>query len=205
MLIGETIRVALGALRANKLRSLLTMLGIVIGVSAVIAVVALGRGAQKQVNDRIAALGTTLLTVNPGQAMTGGVRTGGGGAKLTLDDAKALVDRGEKIAAVQPEINGNLQVQFLNKNTNTSIVGTTSNYPQVRKYEIESGRFFTNTEDQTRQRVAVLGPTVVQNLGLQSNEAIVGEQIRIRGIQLDRKSTRLNSSHVSESRMPSSA
>ena len=106
MLIGETIRVALGALRANKLRSMLTMLGIVIGVSAVIAVVALGRGAQKQVNDRISALGTTLLTVNPGQGMMGGVRTGGGGAKLTIDDAKALVDRGEKIAAVQPEING---------------------------------------------------------------------------------------------------
>ena len=183
MLIGETIRVALGALRANTLRSLLTMLGIVIGVSAVIAVVALGRGAQKQVNDRISALGTTLLTINPGQAMTGGVRTGGGGAKLTIDDATALVDRGEKIAAVQPEINGNLQVQFLNKNTNTSIVGSTSNYPEVRKYEIASGRFFTNTEDQTRQRVAVLGPTVVANLGLQSNEAIIGEQIRIRGIQ----------------------
>ncbi|MCX5765169.1 MAG: ABC transporter permease, partial [Gemmatimonadetes bacterium] len=183
MLIGETIRVALGALRANTLRSLLTMLGIVIGVSAVIAVVALGRGAQKQVNDRISALGTTLLTINPGQAMTGGVRTGGGGAKLTIDDATALVDRGEKIAAVQPEINGNLQVQFLNKNTNTSIVGSTSNYPEVRKYEIATGRFFTNTEDQTRQRVAVLGPTVVANLGLQSNEAIIGEQIRIRGIQ----------------------
>ncbi len=184
MLIGETIRVALGALRANKLRSLLTMLGIVIGVSAVIAVVALGRGAQKQVNDRIAALGTTLLTVNPGQAFApGGVRTGGGGARLTLDDAKALVDRGEKIAAVQPEINGSLQVQFLNKNTNTSIVGTTSNYPEVRKYEIQTGRFFTNTEDQTRQRVAVLGPTVVTNLGLQSNEAVVGETVRIRGIQ----------------------
>ena len=80
MLIGETIRVALGALRANKLRSLLTMLGIVIGVAAVIAVVALGNGAQKQINDRITALGTTLLTINPGQGMQGGVRTGGGGA-----------------------------------------------------------------------------------------------------------------------------
>lgn len=73
MLIGETIRVALGALRANKMRSLLTMLGIVIGVAAVIAVVALGNGAQKQINDRITALGTTLLTINPGQAQQGGV------------------------------------------------------------------------------------------------------------------------------------
>jgi putative ABC transport system permease protein len=183
MLVGETIRVALGALRANKLRSLLTMLGIVIGVAAVIAVVALGNGAQKAVNDRIAALGTTLLTVNPGQAMQGGVRTGGGGARLTVDDAKALVDRGQKIAAVQPEMQGQLQVSYLNKNTNTSIVGVTSNYLQVRKFEMQTGRFFTTTEDLSRQRVAVLGPAVVDNLGLQAPEAIIGEPIRIRGIQ----------------------
>jgi putative ABC transport system permease protein len=183
MLVGETIRVALGALRANKLRSLLTMLGIVIGVAAVIAVVALGNGAQKAVNDRIAALGTTLLTVNPGQAQQGGVRTGGGGARLTVDDAKALVDRGTKIAAVQPEMQGQLQVSYLNKNTNTSIVGVTANYPEVRKFEMQTGRFFTQTEDLSRQRVAVLGPAVVDNLGLQAPEAIVGEPIRIRGIQ----------------------
>ena len=183
MLFGETIRVALGALRANKLRSLLTMLGIVIGVAAVIAVVALGNGAQKAVNDRIAALGTTLLTVNPGQVQQGGVRTGGGGARLTIDDAKALLDRGTKIAAVQPEMQGQLQVSYLNKNTNTSIVGVTANYPEVRKFEMQTGRFFTNTEDLSRQRVAVLGPAVVDNLGLQTPEAIVGEAIRVRGIQ----------------------
>jgi putative ABC transport system permease protein len=104
MLIAETLRVALGALRANKLRSLLTMLGIVIGVAAVIAVVALGRGAQKQVNDRISALGTTLLTVNAGQARTGGIQVGSGTAKLTMDDADALKNRGEHILAVQPEM-----------------------------------------------------------------------------------------------------
>ncbi len=183
MLIGETVRVALGALRANKLRSLLTMLGIVIGVAAVIAVVALGKGAQKQVNDRISALGTTLLTVNPGQSQMGGVRTGGGGARLIIDDAQALADRGTHIAAVQPEMSGSLQVQYLNKNTNTQIVGTTANYPVVRKYEMQEGRFFTNAEDQTRQRVAVVGPTVVENLGVQAAEGIVGETIRVRGIQ----------------------
>ena len=184
MLFGETIIVALGALRANKLRSLLTMLGIVIGVAAVIAVVALGRGAQKAVNDRISALGTTLLTVSPGQAqMMGGVRTGGGSARLTLEDAKALEERGEKILAVQPEMSGQLQVQYLNKNTNTQIVGVTSNYPQVRKYEMAAGRFFTTAEDNSRQRLAVVGPTVVENLGLQTPEGIVGETIRVRGIQ----------------------
>jgi putative ABC transport system permease protein len=182
MLFGETIRVALGALRANKLRSLLTMLGIVIGVAAVIAVVALGRGAQKAVADRIAALGTTLLTVNPGQARQGGVQQGGATAKLTMDDADALRDRAELIQAVQPEMSGNLQVQYLNHNTNTSITGVTSNYPDVRKYEIQYGRFFTNTEDITRRRVAVVGNTVVNNLGLATPEALIGESIRVRQI-----------------------
>ena len=183
MLIGETIRVALGALRANKLRSLLTMLGIVIGVAAVIAVVALGRGAQKAVNDRISALGTTLLTVNPGQAQTGGVRTGGGGARLLIEDADKLKELGQVLLAVQPEMSSNLQVQYANKNTNTSVVGATPNYPQVRNYEVAFGRFFTTAEDATRQRVAIVGPTVVDNLGLQSPEAILNEPIRIRGIQ----------------------
>ncbi|MBM4192802.1 MAG: FtsX-like permease family protein [Gemmatimonadetes bacterium] len=185
MLIGETIRVALGALRANKLRSLLTMLGIVIGVAAVIAVVALGNGAQKQINDRITALGTTLLTVNPGQAMGGGIRTGGGGARLTTDDAQALADRGTHMLAVQPEMEGRLQVVYGTKNTNVSIIGSTSNYPEVRNYVVEFGRFFTHAEDQTRRRVAVIGPAVATNLGLETAEALIGETIRIRGIQFE--------------------
>src|SRR5687768_16297530 len=104
MLIGETVSVALGALRANKLRSFLTMLGIVIGVSADIAVVALGRGAQKAVNDRIAAIGTTLHTVQPGQAFGRGVASEADRAPLTMDDAEMLAERGEKIRAVQPEM-----------------------------------------------------------------------------------------------------
>ncbi len=184
MLFGETIMVALGALRANKLRSLLTMLGIVIGVAAVIAVVALGRGAQAAVNDRISALGTTLLTVSPGQARgPGGIGGGFGSSRLTMEDAKALETLGETIFAVQPEMSGNLQVQFLNKNTNTQIVGVTSNYPRVRKYEMAAGRFFTTAEDNSRQRMAVVGPTVIENLGLQTSDAIIGENIRIRGIQ----------------------
>src|SRR4051794_20641803 len=107
MLVGEIVAVAISALRANKLRSLLTMLGIVIGVGAVITVVALGAGAQKAVKDRIASLGTTLLTVNPGQARgAGGVSMGQGGAKLTMDDAKAVEDRAANLSAVEPEIGG---------------------------------------------------------------------------------------------------
>ena len=179
----ETIRVALGALRANKMRSLLTMLGIVIGVSAVIAVVALGKGAQTAVKERISSLGTTLLTVSPGQARSGGVMSFDVRTRLLLEDAQALVDRGTLVTAVQPEMSSNLQVQYLNKNAGTQVVGTTANYPEVRRYEIEAGRFFTEGEDAGRQRLAVVGPTVVTNLGLQSAEGLVGESIRIRGIQ----------------------
>ncbi|HET8771596.1 MAG TPA: ABC transporter permease [Gemmatimonadaceae bacterium] len=185
MLFGETIRVALGALRANKMRSLLTMLGIVIGVSAVIAVVALGKGASSAVAERISSLGTTLLTVSPGQARTAGVSSFDVRARLLMEDAQALIDRGTVIQAVQPEMSSNLQVQYLNKNTGSQVVGTTANYPTVRKYEIAVGRFFTDGEDASRQRVAVVGPSVVENLGLQSPEALVGESIRIRGIQFE--------------------
>jgi putative ABC transport system permease protein len=183
MLIGEIVRVALGALRANKLRSLLTMLGIVIGVAAVIAVVALGTGAQSAVRDRISSLGTTLLTVMPGQQRGMGGVSFDQSMKLTLDDAAALEERAPSITAVQPEMTSRLQVQYLNQNTNTSVVGTTSNYLPVRKYELQAGRMFTTAEDMGRQRVAVLGPAVLEAFGINSPEAIVGENVRIRGIQ----------------------
>ena len=127
MLFGETISVALSALRANKLRSVLTMLGIVIGVAAVIAMIALGTGAQAAVKDRIAALGTTLLTINPGQQRGFGVAIADAQAKLTMDDAKALDERATALLAVQPEMNRSLQVQWGKKNANTSIVGTSAN------------------------------------------------------------------------------
>jgi putative ABC transport system permease protein len=185
MLIGEILRVALGALRVNKLRSFLTMLGIVIGVAAVIAMVALGTGAQKAVKERIASLGTRLLTVMPGQAFgAGGIRMTDQ-QKLTMKDAAALAERGTYFTDVQPEMSRQLQVQFLNKNTNTQIIGTTSNYLQVRNFKLASGRMFTQGDDDARRRVAVVGPYVLQSLGLERPEAIIGEQIRIRGIQFE--------------------
>jgi putative ABC transport system permease protein len=185
MLIGEIISVALGALRANKLRSLLTMLGIVIGVAAVIAMIALGNGAQKAVKDRISALGTTLLTVMPGQAFgMGGIRSGDQ-QKMTMDDAKAIEDHAEHIIAVQPEMQRQLQIQYNNRNANTSIVGTTANYLEVRKYELDAGKMFTPAHDAARARVAVIGPAVAQLLGFDNPIALVGEPVRIRGIQFE--------------------
>ena len=185
MLIGEIISVALGALRANKLRSLLTMLGIVIGVGAVIAVVALGSGAQQAVKDRIAALGTTLLTVNPGQQRGGGggVAIAGGQQRLVIDDAKAVDERAMNLLAVQPEMRSQQQVVYGNKNASTQIIGTTPNYLEVRKYTLKAGRMFAAADDEGRQRVAVLGSAVVDNLGITTPEALIGETVRIRGSQ----------------------
>src|SRR5262245_56319661 len=184
MNIVETLAVALEALRSNKLRSLLTMLGIVIGVSAVIAMVALGRGAQQSVKDRIAALGTTMLTVVPGQQRgPGSVASATDRRPLRLEDGQALADRGTLLAAVQPEMSRTMQVVFGSHNTNTTIVGTTSNYLEVRRYAIADGRMFAASEDAARRRVAVLGPQVVSDLGLSGGAAIVGESVRINGAQ----------------------
>jgi putative ABC transport system permease protein len=182
MLIGEIISVALGALRANKLRSLLTMLGIVIGVAAVIAVVALGAGAQSAVKDRISSLGTTLLTVMPGQQRGQGVAFDQT-MKLTMADAKAVEEKTTTLNAVQPEINSRAQVQYQNQNTSTSIVGTTANYLEVRKYTLDAGRMFTRAEDEGKQRLVVIGQTVLTNLGIRSPDAIIGEAVRIKGLQ----------------------
>ncbi|MEO5816210.1 MAG: ABC transporter permease [Gemmatimonadaceae bacterium] len=182
MLIGEIISVALGALRANKLRSLLTMLGIVIGVAAVIAVVALGAGAQNAVKDRISSLGTTLLTVMPGQQRGMGVSFDQS-VKLTMADAKAVEEKTTTLNAVQPEINSRAQVQYQNQNTSTSIVGTTANYLEVRKYTLDAGRMFTRAEDDGKQRLVVIGQTVMTNLGIRSPDAILGEAVRIKGLQ----------------------
>ena len=183
MLLGETIGVALGALRANKLRSFLTMLGVVIGVGAVIAVVALGRGAQQSVNARISALGTTLLTVMPGQVVRGGVAAEGDRALLTISDARALEEANSPlITAVQPEMSRNFQVQYLAVNTNTQVIGTTANYPEVRKYSFAAGRMFTEADDKESRRVAVIGATVAENLGAALPSDLVGQNVRLRGI-----------------------
>ena len=184
MLLFEVFAVALSALRANKLRSVLTMLGIVIGVSAVIAMIALGTGAQTAVNDRIQSLGTTLLTVMPGQQRgVGGFTSFDDRSRLTMKDARALEERAPSLAAVQPEMNRQLQVQYQNMNTVTQVVGTTANFLTVRKYELAAGRMFSTAEDNAKARLAVLGPEVPKNLGLAAPEAIVGEAIRVRGIQ----------------------
>jgi len=183
MLLGEIIRVALEALRANKLRSLLTMLGIIIGVGAVITMVALGSGAQKSVQDRIQALGPTLLSLYPGQSFMRGVASDVR-VSLTIDDDTALANNARYVTDVVPELSRNLQVQKGTQNINVTVVGTTPNYVPVKNYTITAGRMFTAGDDAARRRFAVLG-SAVPNLLNANAAAMIGQELLIRGIPFE--------------------
>jgi len=182
MLIGEIVLVAFASLRANKLRSFLTMLGIVIGVAAVMAMIALGNGAENAVKDRIARLGTTILQINPQRVNQGGINTTSV-AKLTMDDVDALKLRAPHVIGVNQQQDRPLQVVWQNKNTNVQITGTASNFLEVRGFRMDVGRMFTDAEDRARARVAVLGAQVLPLLGLDNPMGILDEQVRIAGRQ----------------------
>ena len=184
MLIGEILRVAIGALSANKMRSLLTMLGIIIGIGSVIAMVGLGRGAQQQVTDRIEAMGTTLLRVGAARVRWGGVGTADI-APLSLDDVAAIRERARYVTAVQPQQDRDMNVQFSHTNVRVQVTGTSPNYPRVHKYQMAAGRMFTDAENRGLKRVAVLGWAVLEELGLDNPWAIIGQPIRIQGMQFD--------------------
>jgi putative ABC transport system permease protein len=183
MLLAETIVVAFQSIRANKLRAVLTMLGVIIGVGAVITMVALGSGAQKAVEDRIAALGANVLTVFAGQGRFGGIRITDQ-TILSTDDYEALVRDATLLQAVVPEMQQSLQVKYGNQNSNVNIVGTTPNYIQVRNYTVPHGRMFTSGDDEARQRYAVLGAAVPRMLG--ANPAgMINQTVQIRGINFE--------------------
>jgi putative ABC transport system permease protein len=183
MLLGEIIQVALSAIRANKLRSLLTMLGIIIGVGAVITMVALGSGAQKSVQDRIQALGPTLLSIFPGQNFRGGVAISGA-VSLTFDDDTALANNIRYVTDVVPELTRNMQVQYGAQNINVSVVGSTPNYVPVHNYTVTAGRMFTAGDESSRQRYAVLGSQIPTDLNA-NGVAMIGQTIQIRGIPFE--------------------
>jgi putative ABC transport system permease protein len=178
MLIGEIIRVALQSVRANKLRSFLTMLGVIIGIAAVIAMVALGEGAQRQVQERLQGLGTNVLTVRPGQAFMGGVDRGD--ARLTTREAEALLRNPQAIAAVSPELSRRQQVQHGGSNANLQVYGVWPSYFGIQNHKLDGGRIFSEGEDRGRRRVAVLGSAVGDRLGVPT-QALVGQTIRVAG------------------------
>jgi putative ABC transport system permease protein len=183
MLLGEIIRVALQAIRANTLRAFLTMLGIIIGVGAVITMVALGTGARRAVEDRIQALGPTLLTIFPGQSFRGNVASAER-VSLTVDDAEALARNARYVADVVPELSRSLQVKRGNHNVNINVVGTTPNYARVRHYTLSAGRMFTAGEDEARRRYAVVGAALPGQLDVHPL-AMIGQEVLIRGIPFE--------------------
>jgi putative ABC transport system permease protein len=180
MLFTETIRVAIDALRVNKMRSLLTMLGIVIGVGAVIAMVALGNGAQAQIQERIARLGTTVLQIDPQRVSTGGIQSTTT-VKLTTKDVDMIVARSPNVIAVNWCQDRPLQVVWRNQNANVQVTGTAANFLEVRGFHLAAGRMFGAAEEVGRRKVAVLGGEVLPLLNIESPEQIVGQQIRIAG------------------------
>ena len=183
MLLGETIAVAFQSIRANALRSILTMLGIIIGVGAVITMVALGSGAQKAVNDRIAALGANVFSVMAGQTMFGGVRITDR-TILSTDDYEALLRDAHLLKAVVPEMQQSLQIKYGNQNSNVNVVGTTPNYVDVRNYTVPYGRMFTAGDNEARQRHVVLGSAVPRMLG-GNPAAMIHQTLQIRGIPFE--------------------
>ena len=183
MMLKETVAVAFSSIRANKLRAALTMLGIIIGVGAVITMVALGTGAQKAVNDRIAALGASVFYVYPGQSFRGGVASFNR-VSLTYDDYLAVKRDASLLSEVMPQLQGQLQIKYGNKNLNEPVVGTTANFIRVLNYTLPYGRSFSEGEDNARQRYAVLGSSIPEALGV-NPAALIHQTILIRGIPFE--------------------
>ncbi len=182
-----TFRIALSSLGTNKLRAGLTLLGIVIGVSAVISLMAIGEGVQQSITSSLQSLGTNLLFVRPGAASQGSGVFGGQGsaATLTLDDAYALVDPvfAPSVGSVAPELSTSGQVVAGRNNTSTQIIGVTPEYESVRNFPVASGQFITAGHVENSAQVAVLGSSIAEILYWFRNP--VGQSIRINGRQFE--------------------
>lgn len=178
-MLWESILIAFEGLKANKLRAILTMLGIIIGVGAVIAMVSLGLGVQQKVQSSIASLGSNLLIVMPGASSTPGSVRSAAGSNITLtnQDAKAIEKQITGVKYVAPLVSSQYQLIFGKLNWNSKVQGATTEYMAIQGFKIAAGRFFSTSENDSRARVAVVGQTVVTNLF--GNVNPVGQTIRI--------------------------
>jgi len=177
--IKSLLKVALKSIIRNRMRSLLTSLGIIIGVSAVIVMVAIGQGSQQRIEQQIASLGTNVLTIFPAESQLGGVSQGAGTFnRLTLDDAAKLKQNMTLAAAVSPIVRARAQVIGGGKNWNTSINGVSPDYLAIRAWGVDKGEFFTDHDVTANAKVAVIGKTVADNLF--PDEDPVGERVQIR-------------------------
>jgi putative ABC transport system permease protein len=174
------IRVAFRALVRNKMRAALTMLGIIIGVSAVIAMVSIGQGAQASVQAQIEGIGTNLLFLSAGAQNVGGVRSGTGDSgtnTLTVDDLEAIRREVPSVSMVTPSVTSRSQLVFGNMNWNTQVQGVSEQYPEIRKWSVQSGAFFSESDVRSAARVIVIGQTIADNLFPGSDA--VGQTVRV--------------------------
>jgi putative ABC transport system permease protein len=181
----DILQETFSALKSNKIRTGLTMLGIVIGIASVIAMVAVGQGASNSVSSSIESMGANLIMVSPGATRSfGGPRESRGGAKtLTLEDAGAIASQIDNISSVVREVSSQQQVVATGTNTNTNIMGTESNYATTRNVEITEGSFLSDQNIEKTAKVAVLGSTTCNDLFGEDSIDIVGEKIRISGTE----------------------
>ena len=169
------------ALRRNKMRSLLTMLGVIIGVGSVIASVSITTGATKQVEDKVASLGQNIVTVFSGNFSSGGMRGGWGSAPtLTVEDSRAIKNEVANVVAVSPEVRDRAQILANGLNWNTQILGESPDYPQIRDWDIASGGMFTEGDVRGLSKVAIIGKTVVDQLFI--NDDPIGQTLIVRNI-----------------------
>ena len=179
--IPSTFKISFRALRVNKMRSALTMLGIIIGVGAVIAMVAVGTGASRKIAEQMASMGSNLLIVLPGATTAGGVRMGAGTqSTLTMGDAEAIQRECPAVSDVAPTLNGTAQIVFGHLNWSTGVIGTTPSYLVVRDWDLSAGRSFTTQDVKSATKVCLLGQTVVDNLFGDQNP--VNQTIRIMNV-----------------------
>lgn len=176
----ESFANAIRGLLANKLRSILTMLGVIIGVGAIITTTSIGEGAKADITERIQTLGANILAVRPGQSRFRGRGSADSRKSLTVKDIAMLQERGKSFGYVTPELSNRAQVKYLNRNTNTTIVGTSPEYLVTANFTVENGSFFTEHDIRYRQRVCVLGKTVADDLFDKTNP--VGKTLKIRNI-----------------------
>jgi putative ABC transport system permease protein len=172
------IKVAFKSIVKNKMRTLLTMLGIIIGVAAVIVMVAIGKGAEKRIQDQIASMGTNLITIFPGSMQSRGVRMGpDSGVQLTLDDVERLKKNSTLIQAVSPMVRTGAQLIGGSGNWNSSVWGVSEQYLEIRDWPLSSGEFFSSADIRGQNKVCIIGQTIVKNLF--TGDDPVGQQLRV--------------------------
>ena len=180
----NTVKISVNALKRNKFRAFLTMLGIIIGVASVIVMLAIGQGSKKSIRDQMSSMGTNLIMVMPASQQRGGVMLGNTSAQnMTLNDIAAIEKDCPYISSVSPEVRSSGQAVVGNANWPTTTYGVNNKYFNIRKYTIKSGRSFTDNEIQTYAKVCLVGQTVVDKL-FEGKADVIGQTVRFKGIPL---------------------